>query len=72
MARMLRENQDTLVAAINADYRNRATFETLFGEVFAMLQEIKHTCSRPAASYAGLPCGFPSAVCLPPRLAMVS
>ena len=41
LARMLHENRDALVAAINADYGNRSTFETLFAEFFVALQEIK-------------------------------
>lgn len=41
LARMLNENRDALVAAINADYGNRSSFETLFAEFFVVLQEIK-------------------------------
>ena len=41
LARMLNENRAALVAAINADYGSRSTFETLFAEFFVVLQEIK-------------------------------
>ncbi|WP_105530051.1 coniferyl aldehyde dehydrogenase [Solimicrobium silvestre] len=41
LARMLNENKDEIIAAINADYGNRSTFETLFAEFFVVLQEIK-------------------------------
>jgi coniferyl-aldehyde dehydrogenase len=41
LSRMLKENQEALVAAINADYGNRSQFETLFAEFFVVLQEIK-------------------------------
>ncbi|PRC92007.1 coniferyl aldehyde dehydrogenase [Solimicrobium silvestre] len=41
LALMLKENKDALIAAINADYGNRSTFETLFAEFFVVLQEIK-------------------------------
>lgn len=41
LSRMLKENQDALVEAINADYGNRSEFETLFAEFFVVLQEIK-------------------------------
>jgi coniferyl-aldehyde dehydrogenase len=40
LSRMLKENQDALVDAINADYGNRSRFETLFAEFFVVLQEI--------------------------------
>ena len=41
LSRLLKDNQDALVAAINADYGNRSSFETLFAEFFVVLQEIK-------------------------------
>ncbi len=41
LARMLKENREALIEAINADYGNRSTFETLFAEFFVVLQEIK-------------------------------
>lgn len=41
LARLLKDNQDALVTAINADYGNRSSFETLFAEFFVVLQEIK-------------------------------
>ena len=46
LARMLKENQEALVEAINADYGNRSRFETLFAEFFVVLQEIKHTLNH--------------------------
>jgi len=41
LARLLTDNRDAIVAAINADYGNRSSFETLFAEYFVVLQEIK-------------------------------
>ena len=41
LAQMINDNRDALVAAINADYGNRSSFETLFAEFFVVLQEIK-------------------------------
>ena len=43
LARLLKENRDALVAAINADYGNRSEFETLFAEYFVVLETIAHT-----------------------------
>ena len=40
LARLLKENRDELVAAINADYGNRSEFETLFAEYFVVLESI--------------------------------
>jgi len=40
LARLLKENKDALISAINLDYGNRSAFETLFGEFFVVLQEI--------------------------------
>ncbi len=40
MARLLKENREALVAAINADYGNRSEFETLFAEFFVVLESI--------------------------------
>ncbi len=37
LARLVKDNQAAIVAAINADYGNRSTFETTFGEVFQVL-----------------------------------
>ena len=37
LARLLKENRDALVAAINLDYGNRSEFETLFTEYFFSL-----------------------------------
>ncbi|MFI4940673.1 MAG: coniferyl aldehyde dehydrogenase [Burkholderiales bacterium] len=41
LSRMLKENRDALVAAINRDYGNRSEFETLFAEFFVVLETIK-------------------------------
>ena len=41
LSRMLKENRDALVAAINADYGSRSEFETLFAEFFVVLETIK-------------------------------
>ena len=40
LARLLKDNKDDLVAAINADYGNRSEFETLFAEYFVVLETI--------------------------------
>ncbi len=40
LARLLKENRDALVAAINLDYGNRSEFETLFAEYFVVLESI--------------------------------
>ena len=40
LARLLKENRDALVAAINLDYGNRSEFETLFTEYFVSLEAI--------------------------------
>jgi coniferyl-aldehyde dehydrogenase len=41
LARMLKENREALLDAINADYGGRSPFETLFAEFFVVLTEIK-------------------------------
>ncbi len=41
LARMLKENQSALVDAINRDYGNRSSFETLFAEFFVVLEGIR-------------------------------
>ncbi len=41
LSRMLKENREALVAAVNADYGNRSEFETLFAEFFVVLETIK-------------------------------
>ena len=43
LASMLKENREALVAAINSDYGNRSSFETLFAEYFVVLENIKDT-----------------------------
>jgi len=46
LQRLLKENRETLVAAINADYGNRSEFETLFAEFFVVLETIKDTAKH--------------------------
>lgn len=43
LARLLKENQAAIVEAINRDYGNRSQFETLFTEVFVVLEGIRDT-----------------------------
>jgi coniferyl-aldehyde dehydrogenase len=45
LAALLKDNREALVAAINADYGNRSTFETLFVEFFLALEAI-HNSAR--------------------------
>src|SRR5271166_466118 len=40
LAALLKDNREALVAAFNADYGNRSTFETLFVEFFLALETI--------------------------------
>jgi coniferyl-aldehyde dehydrogenase len=46
LARLVKENKDQLVAAIDADYGNRSAFETLFAEYFVVLETIVHTAKH--------------------------
>ncbi len=46
LARLLKDNKDELIAAINADYGNRSEFETLFAEYFVSLETIKDATKR--------------------------
>ena len=46
LARLLKENREKLVAAINADYGNRSEFETLFAEYFVVLENIRDTAKH--------------------------
>ncbi len=43
LTRLLKENKDEIVAAINADYGNRSEFETLFAEYFVVQETIADT-----------------------------
>ena len=43
LARLLKENQAALVDAINRDFGNRSSFETLFTEFFVVLEGIRDT-----------------------------
>jgi len=38
---LLKENREAIIEAINQDYGNRSSFETLFAEFFVLLQDIK-------------------------------
>src|SRR5215471_19656976 len=68
LARLLKDNKDELVAAINADYGNRSEFETLFAEYFVVLETIAHAGSLHCCSNR-LPCGgLPSSACARDRL----
>ena len=46
LARLVRENQAAIVAAINADYGNRSEFETLSGEVFPVIDGVRDATKR--------------------------
>jgi hypothetical protein len=46
LARLLKDNKDELVTAINADYGNRSEFETLFAEYFVVLETIGDAVKR--------------------------
>jgi coniferyl-aldehyde dehydrogenase len=46
LSRLLKENREALVAAINADYGNRSSFETLFAEYFVVLETINDTAKH--------------------------
>jgi coniferyl-aldehyde dehydrogenase len=46
LARMLKENQDAIVDAINRDYGNRSQFETVFTEFFVVLEGIRDTIKQ--------------------------
>ena len=41
LAQMLKEHREAVIEAINQDYGNRSTFETLFAEFFMVLDDIK-------------------------------
>jgi len=41
LSRLLKENREAIIEAINQDYGNRSSFETLFAEFFVLLQDIK-------------------------------
>ncbi len=46
LTRLLKDNRDALVQAINKDYGNRSEFETLFAEFFVVLETIKDSRKR--------------------------
>src|SRR5579871_5585847 len=46
LGRLVKENQDAIVAAIDADYGGRSAFETQFGEIFVMLDAIHDARKR--------------------------
>ena len=39
----IRDNKDALVAAVNADYGHRSSHETLFTEIFPVIDAVEHT-----------------------------
>lgn len=39
----IRENKDSLIAAVNADYGSRSSHETLFTEIFPAIDAVNHT-----------------------------
>lgn len=43
LQRFIRENKAALVQAVNADYGNRSDHETLFAEIFPVIDGINHT-----------------------------
>ena len=43
LSRLLKDNRDALVEAVNKDYGNRSAFETLFAEYFVVLETLKDT-----------------------------
>ena len=46
LARLIKENQSAIVAAIDADYGGRSEFETIFGEIFASLDGLRDAQKR--------------------------
>ena len=46
LSRMIKDNREALVAAINKDYGSRSEFETLFGEFFVVLETIKDSAKQ--------------------------
>ncbi len=46
LGRLVKENQAAILAAINADYGNRSEFETLFAEVFGVLDGVRDAAKR--------------------------
>ena len=46
LARLLKENQRAIVAAVDADYGGRSEFETMFGEMFASLDGLRDAQKR--------------------------
>ena len=46
LAALLKDNREALVAAINADYGHRSTFETLFVEYFIVLEGILNSAKH--------------------------
>jgi coniferyl-aldehyde dehydrogenase len=46
LIRMLKENRDALVAAINADYGSRSSFETLFAEYFVVIGTLQDAAKQ--------------------------
>src|SRR5450759_2892337 len=43
---LVRDNRDVIVAAISADYGNRSRHETLFAEIFSVMDGVDHTLTQ--------------------------
>jgi coniferyl-aldehyde dehydrogenase len=46
LARLVKENRAAIVAAINADYGNRSEFETMFAEIFPLIDSVHDAVKR--------------------------
>jgi len=46
LTRLIKDNQDAIIAAIDADYGGRSAFETTFGEIFASLEGLRDAQKR--------------------------
>ena len=46
LGRLVKDNRAAIIAAINADYGNRSEFETMFAEVFSVLDSIHDAAKR--------------------------
>jgi coniferyl-aldehyde dehydrogenase len=46
LSRLIKDNQDAVIAAIDADYGGRSAFEITFGEIFASLDGLRDAQKR--------------------------
>src|SRR6516165_6885165 len=46
LSRLIKDNQDAIIAAIDADYGGRSAFETTFGEIFGSLDGLRDAQKR--------------------------